>query len=83
MRLFGRLLSVTALALLVMLLQPTNVQADPDPDPDAEETANSQLECAALYLIATGAFPSNEKRKADFLTRQKVFEHFYIDHHSH
>ena len=71
MRLFGKLSSVTALTLSVMLLQPTNVQADPD----AEESANSQLECAALYLIATAAYPNDEGRK------QKLFREYHWHFH--
>ena len=68
MRLFGRLSSVTALALSVMLSQPTASKADYQKS-DWEMGA---IKCAALYTIATAAYPDNESRKQE-LFRQINF----------
>ena len=76
MRLFGRLSSVTALTLSVMLLQPTASKADYQKS-DWEMGA---IKCAALYWMAT-AYPNDEGRRQELVKLQTF--HISLFHKNH
>ena len=77
MRLFGRLSSVTALALSVMLLQPTASKADYHP----LGSGSFALKCAALYWVATGAYPNDEGRRQELSEIQNFFHRLFVYDH--
>ena len=78
MRLFGRLSSVTALALSVMLSQPTASMAD---QVSKHWDKGGGIRCAALYTIATAAYPNDEGRKQKLFRLQTLFEQVFVANH--
>lgn len=80
MRLFGRLSSVTALALSVLLLQPTASMADYVTE-DWGQQKRWGIHCAALYTIATAAYPNDEGRKQKLFRSQTLFKQVFAAKH--